>query len=264
MARLDGKVAVITGGGSGLGRAMAQRFAAEGAAVLIGDLNEAGAQETIAGITAAGGDATRAIATRMDVTSEADCAAIVADAVSRWGRLDIMVANAGIGAPAPIAMLELEAWESVMRVNLTGVFLCAKHAFRAMRQNDPSGGTILALASVAGMEGTPSLGAYGPSKAGVIQLVKTLALEGARYNIRSNALCPVWAATPMVDAFVANTKGGPEVGKERLTSTIPLGRLGAPADVANAALYLASDEAAFVSGVAFPVAGGHTAAIAMG
>jgi len=264
MARLDGKVAVITGGGSGLGRAMARRFAAEGAAVLVGDVNEAGAQETISAITAAGGDAERAIARHMDVTSEDDCAATVADAVSRWGRLDIMVANAGVGAPAPIAMLDLDAWEWVLRVNLTGVFLCAKHAFRAMRQNTPSGGTILALASVAGMEGTPSLGAYGPSKAGVIQLVKTLSLEGARYNIRSNALCPVWAATPMVDAFVANAKGGPEAGKERLTASIPLGRLGDPMDIANAALYLASDEAAFVSGIAFPIAGGHTAGVAMG
>jgi NAD(P)-dependent dehydrogenase (short-subunit alcohol dehydrogenase family) len=257
MARLDGKVAVITGGGSGLGRAMAQRFAAEGAAVLVGDVNEAGAHETIAAITAAGGDAGRAVARRMDVTNEDDCAATVADAVSRWGRLDVMVANAGIGAPAPIAMLDLDDWERVLRVNLTGVFLCAKHAFRAMQA--AQSGAILATASVAALRGTPGLGAYGPSKAAVVQLVKTLALEGARYNIRANALCPVWTDTPMVEAFVAGMRVSPDVGRSRLVDQIPLGRLGQPEDVAAAALYLASDEAAFISGHAFPIDGASLA-----
>lgn len=263
MGRLDGKVVAITGAASGLGRAMAMRFAAEGAALALGDLNEAGLQETVRMIE--DGSASAKVATRtMDVTSEDDCAALVADATTRWERLDVMVANAGTGAPATIARQELADWDRVLRVNLTGVFLCAKHAFRAMTQNKPAGGTILALASVAGMEGTPGLGSYGVSKAGVIQLVKTLALEGARYNIRSNALCPVWIQTPMVDAFVAGAQGGPEKGKERLASTVPLGRLGKPEEVASAALYLASDEAAFVSGIALPVAGGHTAGFAMG
>ncbi|HLY32067.1 MAG TPA: SDR family NAD(P)-dependent oxidoreductase, partial [Ktedonobacterales bacterium] len=178
MGRLEGKVAVITGAASGLGRAMAIRFAAEGAALALGDLNEAGLQETVTLIDESGASA-KVATRRMDVTSEDDCSALVADAVARWGRLDIMVANAGTGAPAPIARQELADWERVLRVNLTGVFLCAKHAFRAMTQNTPAGGTILALASVAGLEGTPGLGAYGPSKAAVIQLVKTLALEGA-------------------------------------------------------------------------------------
>ncbi len=265
MGRLDGKVVTITGAASGLGRAMAIRFAAEGAALALGDLNEAGLQETVRMLDESGASTSAKVATRkMDVTSEDDCSALVADAVTRWGRLDVMVANAGTGAPAPIARQELADWDRVLRVNLTGVFLCAKHAFRAMTQNTPAGGTILALASVAGLEGTPGLGAYGVSKAGVIQLVKTLALEGARYNIRSNALCPVWIQTPMVDAFVANAQGGPEKGKERLASTVPLGRLGQPEEVASAALYLASDEAAFVSGIALPVAGGHTAGFAMG
>ncbi len=109
------------------------------------------------------------------------------------------------------------------------------------------------------MQGTPLLGAYGPSKAGAIQLAQTLALEGARFNIRANALCPVWTQTPMVDAFIAGSRATPEEGAARLRRDIPLGRLGTPEDVANAALYLASDEAAFISGVAFPIDGGHMA-----
>jgi NAD(P)-dependent dehydrogenase (short-subunit alcohol dehydrogenase family) len=145
----------------------------------------------------------------------------------------------------------------VRAVNLTGVFLCAKHAFAAMQQ---SGGAIIATASVAGLRGTPGLGAYGPTKAGVIQLVKTLALEGARYGIRANALCPVWTQTPLVDAFVSgNSRATPEEMRARLIAGIPLGRLGTPEDVAAAALFLASDEAAFITGVAFPIDGGSTA-----
>src|SRR5438067_55470 len=255
MGRLEGKVAVITGAGSGLGRAMATRLAAEGAAVLAADLNEDAARATVAGL---GKEAAPVAASRrVDVTDEADCEAAVAEAAERWGRLDVMVANAGIGAPGFISDLDKADWERVLAVNLTGVFLCAKHAFRAMRRS--GGGAILVTASVAGLEGTPMLGAYGPSKAGAIQLVQTLALEGARFNIRANALCPVWTQTPMVDAFVSGARLAPEQMRSRLVADIPLGRFGAPEDVAAAAVYLASDEAAFISGVAFPIDGGHLA-----
>jgi len=250
MARLAGKVAVITGGGSGLGRAMAARFVAEGASVLAVDVDEAGGKATIEAI----GDPAHAAFRRVDVTSEDNCAAAVAEAVERWGKLDIMMANAGIGAPGFIAQLSKEDFERVMAVNLTGVFLCAKHAFRAM-QGQGSGGSIIATASVAGLRGTPGLGGYGPSKAGVVQLVKTLALEGARYNIRSNALCPIWTSTPMVDAFISGAYGDQETMTKRFLRDIPLGRFGVPADVAAAAVYLASDEASFISGVAFPIDG---------
>jgi 3-oxoacyl-[acyl-carrier protein] reductase len=252
MARLAGKTAVITGAGSGLGRAMAQRFVAEGAAVLVADIDETGGQATLAIL----GDASRAAFRRVDVSNEEDCAAAVAEVVSRWGRLDIMVANAGIAVRGTFATLAKEDFERIIAVNLTGVFLCAKHAFRAMQA---TGGTILVTASVAGLRGTPGLGAYGVSKAGVIQMVKTLALEGSRYQIRANALCPIWTSTPMVEAFVAGSSGGPEEVWARLVSSIPLGRLGEPRDVANAAVYLASDEAAFITGVAFPIDGGNMA-----
>ncbi|MDP9375577.1 MAG: SDR family oxidoreductase [Chloroflexota bacterium] len=257
MARLAGKVAVITGGGAGLGRAVATRFVAEGAAVLVADVNEEGGRETVEAI----GDESKAAFRRVDVTDEADCEAAVAEAVGRWGKLDVMAANAGIGGatgrPSFIGLLDREDWERVLAVNLTGAFLCAKHAFRAMRRT--GGGVILTTASVAGLQGTPALGAYGPSKAGVIQLTKTLALEGARFNIRANALCPVWTQTAMVDEFVGAGRGDAEQMRARLIADIPLGRLGTPEDVVAAAVYLASDEAAFISGVALPLDGGHMA-----
>jgi NAD(P)-dependent dehydrogenase (short-subunit alcohol dehydrogenase family) len=252
MPRLEGRVAVITGGGSGLGRAMAQRFVAEGASVLVADFNEDGGKATVEMI----GDNEHAAFQQCNVTSEEDCERVVAEAVSRWGKLDIMVANAGIGAPGPIATLDKAAWDAVIAVNLTGVFLCAKHAFRAMRDH---GGVILGTASVAGLEGTPALGPYGASKAGVVQLMGTVALEGARYGIRANALCPVWTQTPMVDAFVAGSRAPDDEARARLISGIPLGRLGDPSDVASAAVYLASDEASFITGVAFRIDGGHLA-----
>lgn len=257
MTRLDGKVAIVTGGGSGLGRAIALRYASEGARVIAADLNEAGAQETARLAGEKGNGAGQVIARKLDVTNEQACAAIVDETLAQWGKLDVMVANAGIGTFGPIAKLDLTDWQSVLNVNLTGVFLCAKYAFRAMQD---SGGVILATASVAGMEGTPNLGAYGPSKAAVIQLIKTIALEGARHNIRANALCPVWTNTPLIDALVSGASD-PQRGRERLSRIVPLGRLGQPEDVAAVAAFLASDDAAFLSGIAVPIDGGHTAGI---
>lgn len=258
MSRLQGKTALITGGGAGLGRAMALRFIEEGAHVLIGDVSEAALRETTELVARMGAE-DALLKRRMDVTSEADCQLAVQAAVDHWGRLDILVANAGIGGAnklSSIANLERSDWERVLAVNLTGVFLSVKHAFRTMQQG---GGAIVITASVAGLHGTPSLGAYGPSKAAVIQLMQTVALEGARYRIRANALCPIWTQTAMVDEFVTAFSGPEEQVRQRLVSAIPLGRMGEPLDVANAALYLASDEASFISGVVLPVDGGHMA-----
>lgn len=252
--RLQGKVAIITGASSGLGRAIALRFAREGASLVLGDVDEAGGAETLALLGES--DRARARFRKLDVTSEADVEAAVAEAVRTFGKLDVMVANAGIGAPGFIAKLEKADFERVISVNLVGAFLCAKHALRAMQKG---GGSIIAMSSVAGLQGTPMLGGYGPSKAAVIQLVQTVALEGARFKIRANAIAPVWTQTPMVDAFIHGLRAGEEAGRARLTADIPLGRLGQPDDVANAALFLASDEASFITGVTLPVDGGHLA-----
>jgi len=247
---------VVTGGGSGLGRAISLRYVAEGARVLVTDVNLAGCEATVAEIPV--GDRARAAVRQLDVTREAEVEAAVADAAKRWGRLDVMVANAGTGAPGFLADLPLEDWQRVVNVNLTGVFLCARHAVRVMREGH-RGGSIVVMSSVAGLHGTPVLGAYGPTKAAVLQLVQTLALEGAPSHIRANALCPAWTESPMVDAFVQGMGLTPEQGAKRLTRDIPLGRLGKPDDVAWAAVYLASDESAFVTGVALPIDGGHMA-----
>jgi 3-oxoacyl-[acyl-carrier protein] reductase len=256
MERLPGKVAVITGAGSGLGRAMALRYVAEGASVLVADINEAGARQTLELMGEAG--QTRGDYRRVDVTSEEDCALAVEQAVDHWGRINILVANAGIGTPGFISTMDRQDWDRVLAVNLTGVFLSAKHAFRVMRDSG-AGGVILTTASVAGLQGTPHLGAYGASKAAVIQLTQTLALEGARFHIRANAICPVWADTPMIGEFTAGTRATPDDVRARLLSAVPLGRLATPEDIASAAVYLASDEAGFITGVILPVDGGHMA-----
>jgi NAD(P)-dependent dehydrogenase (short-subunit alcohol dehydrogenase family) len=254
MGRLDGKVALITGASSGLGRSTASRFVQEGARVVLGDVDARGGAETLAELPPE--LRSRAFFQPLDVTREEDCQAAVDAALERWGQLDIALANAGIGAPGFLAMLSRADWERVLAVNLTGVFLTTRCAFRAMREK---GGALLVMSSVAGLEGTPGLGAYGAAKAAVLQLMKTLALEGARFGIRANAICPIWTDTPMVEAFVKTMGLGEQAGRERLVKDIPLGRLATPADVANACLYLASDEAAFLTGVTLPVDGGHSA-----
>ncbi|MFT3707129.1 MAG: SDR family oxidoreductase [Archangium sp.] len=248
---LRNKVAVITGASSGLGRAIAIRYAAEGASLILADVNEAGGAETLALLP----KETKAKFLKVDVTNEAEVEAAVALAVSSYGQLDIMVANAGIGAPGFIAQLTKADFERVMAVNVTGVFLCAKHAFRAMQRR--KSGVILTMSSVAGLQGTMKLGGYGPSKAAVVQLTQTLALEGARFNIRAVSLAPVWTESPMVDAFVKGLNT--DKGHERLTADIPLGRLGRPEEVAAAAAFMASDQASFITGIVLPLDGGHLA-----
>jgi NAD(P)-dependent dehydrogenase (short-subunit alcohol dehydrogenase family) len=254
--RLEGRAAIVTGSASGLGKAMATLFAAEGAAVVIADVNRDGGPQVVSDIEQAGG---RAHFVETDVSRATDCARVVGQAVAQFGRLDIMVNNAGTGALGSVAELPEEDWDRVLAVNLKGVFLGSKYAFPAIARS--GGGVILNTASVAGLMAAPGFAAYGASKAGVIHLTKITALEGAPFNIRANALCPIWIETPMVEAYVAQFPDQ-EAARKAMAAGVPLGRIGAPSDVAEAALYLVSDAAAFITGVAFPIDGGCTAGFA--
>lgn len=255
MGKLDGRVALVTGGASGLGRASGLLFAREGATVVFADLNNEGASAAAEEAQSAGGTAS---GERLDVTSLADCERVVAAVVDRYKRLDILMTSAGVGDSAPIAELDQETFERTIRVNLTGTFLTAKAAFPALGKQ---GGSIVALASVAGIVGAPGFSAYGASKAGVIHLVRILALEGASQKIRANAICPSWVWTPMVERAVERmVPGAPaEIAQQFLARQSPLGRMATVEDISRTALYLASEDSAFVTGQAIPVDGGLTA-----
>jgi 3(or 17)beta-hydroxysteroid dehydrogenase len=250
--RLAGKSAFVTGAASGLGRAMALRFAEEGALVAVADLDEGGGRAVVAAI----GEA--ALFLRHDVTVEADWIGNLSRAAAEFGRLDILVNNAGIGPAGTIEKTSLDEWRRVHAVNLDGVFLGCKHGIPHLRAS--GGGAILNMSSVAALMGTPTLTAYGSSKAAVAQLTKSVALHCAarRDNIRCNSLHPVFAATPMVERMIAAAKA-PERARAALVEQVPLGRLADPDEVAALALYLVSDEARFVTGGEFVIDGGITA-----
>jgi NAD(P)-dependent dehydrogenase (short-subunit alcohol dehydrogenase family) len=252
VGRLDGKVAVITGAASGIGAATAERFCREGAAAVIADLNEAGARAVMDRCRAAGG---RAYFQRADVAREPDVQALIERAVGEYGKLDIMFNNAGLGgAIGPIDETSVEDWDRTQAVLLRGVFLGIKHAVPRMRE--AGGGVIISTASVAGLRGGAGPHAYSAAKAGVINLTRSVAIEVAPYNIRVNCICPGGVNTPLISRRVP---GGEAVAAQFMAAIQPLQRCGVAADIANMALYLASDEATFVTGAAMVVDGGFTA-----
>lgn len=245
-----GKVALVTGGGSGIGRAAALAFAREGARVAVADVAEATAVATAAEIRAAGGEA---LALAADVASEPEVAAMVARAVGAFGRIDCAFNNAGIGGGRrPLHEWDLADFRRVLDVNLTGVWLCLKYELGLMAKQ--GGGAIVNNASVAGLRGSPALGPYVASKHGVIGLTRVAAAEYAPHNVRVNAVCPGWTDTPIL----ADLKAEPEL-MERLIGRVPVGRLGRPEEVAAAVLWLCSDAASFAVGQAMVVDGGLTA-----
>ncbi|HEX6956715.1 MAG TPA: glucose 1-dehydrogenase [Ferrovibrio sp.] len=249
--RLANKVAIVTGGGSGFGEGIARRFAAEGAAVVIGDLDQ-GAAERVAGeIAKAGG---KAAAVTADVSNSSQMKALVQAAVGTYGGLDIMVNNAGMPQRnRPMLEVDEAAFDRLFAVNVKSIYLSAIHAVPEMRKR--GGGTIVNIASTAGVRPRPGLVWYNGSKGAVITLTKAMAVELAPEQIRVNALNPVAGLTPMLKEFM----GGEETDemKAKFISTIPIGRFSTPQDIANAALYLASDEANFITGVCMEVDGGR-------
>jgi 3(or 17)beta-hydroxysteroid dehydrogenase len=254
MGRVAGKVALVTGGAKGIGRATAVLLAREGAAVAVTDLDEAGAAAVVQEIVAAGG---RASAFGHDVTDEAQWIDVIARAKAQHGGLNIVVNNAGIGHGATAEDETLERWRHVMAVNLDGVFLGTKHAIRAMKDGT---GSIVNISSIEGIVADPNLAAYNASKGGVRIFSKSAALHCAQsgYRIRVNSVHPGYIWTPMVQGYLAGV-GDVQAGREALSKMHPVGRVGEPDDVAYGVLYLASDESGFVTGSELVIDGGYTA-----
>jgi len=252
-ARLENKVAVITGGGNGIGRATVLRFLAEGARVVVADLNEETGRETIA-LAAKAGAAERARFIRTDVARETDVAAAVALATKEFGRLDIIFNNAGVaGAFGPITHIDEGDWDYTFAVLVKGVFLGMKHAARAMKAQG-GGGAIISTASIAGLSGGDGPQAYSAAKAAVINLTRAVAVELAPQRIRVNAICPGGILTPLIH------RGNEDAMRPLLEKFQPWPDAGLPEHIAAAALFLASDDATFVTGEALVVDGGASAA----
>ena len=250
--KLADRVAIITGAASGIGAASAVAMAAEGARVIVADRNEAGARDVAAQIERSGG---QAIALAADVTRAADNQAIVERALAAWGRLDIFHANAG--APqwkTDVENVDEAVYDQIMDVNVKGVWLGARVALPVMKK--AKRGVLLVTASTAGIRPRPGGQTYAMSKGAVITLVKALALEVAPHGVRVVALCPVATHTPMLPTFMG-TQQVDKASLARYEATVPLGRLNQPEDVARAAVFLASDDAAMITGSAIEIDGGR-------
>ena len=248
---LEGKVALVTGGASGIGRATALALAREGARVAVADTAAAEGERVAEEIRKAGGGA---FFQRTDVTQEADVAALVKRAVAELGRLDCAVNNAGVtGGGGAVQELPLEVWSRTLAINLTGVFLCMKHELAVMRAQ--GAGAIVNMASGAGVIAVPGLAAYCASKHGVLGLTKTAAVENARTGVRVNAILPGSTDTPMLQAAMGSD---PKL-RRIIESSSAAGRLGLPEEIAEAAVWLCSDRASFVSGESMLVDGGAVA-----
>jgi NAD(P)-dependent dehydrogenase (short-subunit alcohol dehydrogenase family) len=257
MFRLDGKRALITGAGSGIGEATARLFAAQGAQVLVADVQMDAAEQVAASIVKQAGSASALV---LDVADEAQVCAAFDRVANQDGRIDIVVNNAGISHVGTILETSLEDWDRVLRVNAGGVFLCAREAVRHMLRQEPKGGVVINLSSVAAMIGLERRLPYSASKGAVLSLTRSIAIDFVGEGIRCNAICPGTVHTPFVEGYLKRSFPGQEDAvRQTLHARQPIGRMGLPEEIAAAALYLASDEAAFVTGSALVIDGGWTA-----
>lgn len=256
--RLKDKVAIVTGAGRGIGKAIALRFAEEGAHVVVADINLEDAEKTAAEIKSTGGSA---LAVRVDVTKKAEVEEMVKKTVERFGRLDILMSNAGVSSMAHALDTTVKDWDFNMDVNLKGTFLCTQAAARRMIEQG-GGGKIVCTASMAGKTGSPFYTAYNASKTGVIAYVKSIAIELAPHRINVNAICPGMVATSMQERelkWTAKLRGDGSTPESILQEYIfftPLGRIEQPEDVAKVAVFLASEDSDFMTGQAINVTGG--------
>lgn len=250
MPPLDGKVVIVTGGGSGIGQAACRLYAREGARVVVSDIDEKGGQEMVESIQKMNGDA---MFVRGDVSKPEDCKTMVEAALAKFGRLDIAFNNAGIGGEANLTGdYSVEGWQKVIAINLSGVFYCMRYEIPAMLES--GGGVIVNMASILGQVAFEKSSAYVAAKHGVVGLTKNAAVEYAKQNLRVNAVGPAFISTPLIAGIEENTQA-----RDLLISLHPIGRLGEPEEVAELVIWLSSDKASFVTGAYYAIDGGYLA-----
>lgn len=257
--RVVGKVAIVTGGASGIGRACAHRLAEEGATVIVTDIQDGAGKDVVAEIEDAGGAASFV---HHDVTSEDEWVSVISEVMARHERLDVLVNNAGVGIGGSIVEMSFADWKRQQAINLDGVFLGLKHGIPPMR--DTGGGSIINMSSVAGLKGSAILAAYNATKGGVRLLTKGVALECAqkRWNVRVNSVHPGIIETPIwetVGAAMIRPEGQPLDMQARAEASVPTGVLGQPGDIANGVLFLASDESSYMTGTELVIDAGLSA-----
>ncbi|ARN78920.1 3-beta hydroxysteroid dehydrogenase [Nonlabens spongiae] len=256
MKRVKNKVAIVTGGASGLGKSSAKLLAKEGAKIVVSDIDEEGGKKVVQQIKEDGGEA---IFIKQDVAKEDEWKNVIETTLETYGKLHILANSAGIGLGGTVEDVTLEDWKNLIDINLNGTFLGTKYGIKGMRKTD-EGGSIINFSSIEGLIGDPNLPAYNASKGGVTIFTKSAALHCAKqgYGIRINSIHPAYIWTPMVENFL-KAQGDVEEGKKQLESLHPIGHLGEPDDIGYGVVYLASDESKFMTGSELVIDGGYTA-----